>query len=244
MKFEWVPELFRDVSRLVKQMRPPFNALNFESTQLREFSKKIHPENVVEGMRIAITESRASQSLCKPHVDENNDPNVPAVIVLSKVVMLNEKTYRIAIILYSRKAIGEFYSRKQIFVPCIEHMLHIYHCAPDYRKNVHCFLKRFRETSLQTTVHQRFGHNIFESECNYDPALYHSSIMHFTTMATFHHDLNFLEMISVLRAFAACPQAPVYYCLAMLIVCQTKSLSETVRGCEIGRFVLRIMVQL
>ncbi len=86
-----------------------FDALNLE--RMSSFAGKLDPNNILEALRSALSNV---QHPCGCHDDTHNDshPRFSPVITVSVFLEIDGVVYRLALIGYSRKAIREYYERR------------------------------------------------------------------------------------------------------------------------------------
>ena len=75
---------------------------NYEEEQCLRFADDLVSGNVIEAMRLAITDEL---NLFGVHEDQKKDSNFPSVPVFSHSIVLLKKKYRVSIIMYSRWSI-------------------------------------------------------------------------------------------------------------------------------------------
>jgi hypothetical protein len=78
--------------------------------------------------------------------------------------------------------------------------------------------------------------------CHMDPTVYLSPAIHFGIMIALRFSLDYAELISLFRAWAAMPYTTYYFCSAIIILLQEEELP--VRGLLFGRLVLMLMAHL
>jgi hypothetical protein len=209
---------------------------DFKEERLQAFAGKLAPRNIIEAMRLAITD-RAN--LCGIHEDKKNDVDFPAVPVFSQVILLGGKQYRISIIMYSRKSIGDYLERKNTtYGPAVSYVLDQFNNIPAERRSI--LPRSFPQTNSQSV--DCHGLAVFNLPCHMNPSFFVSPLIHFGLMLWEHHSLDFAELISIYRAWAAMPYTTYYFCSAVIMLLQQKRLP--VRGLLLGRCLLVLMSQL
>jgi hypothetical protein len=212
-----------------------FPIFNFGGERLRTFAGGLAEGNTIEALRLAITDET---NLCGVHEDRRNDAGYPTVPVFSKFIFLQEKKYRVSIIMYSRKSIADYMNRKNsTYGPAVTFVLDAFSQIPAERRYVlpRSFPKRGSET---IDCH---GMHCSSLPCHMDPSFFVSPVIHFGLMLAFRHLLDFAEMVSVFRAWAAMPYTSYYFCSAIILLLQQRQLP--VRGLLLGRFLLILMVK-
>jgi hypothetical protein len=211
-------------------------SFQFQEERLLEFAGALATGNMIEAMRLAITDE---SNLCGVHVDHKNDVNYPSVPVFSKFIFLNAKRYRVSIIMYSRQSISDYLKRKNTtYGPAVSFVLAAYSQIPAGRRSIvpDSFPK---SESPSIDCHGLACSNL---PCHMDPSFFVSPVIHFGIMLALHHLLDYAELVAVFRAWAAVPYTSYYFCSGIILLLQKKCLPF--RGLLLGRFLLIVMKRL
>ena len=190
----------------------------FENERLNSFAGDIVTGNRIEAMRLAITDEA---NLCGVHEDKKNDSNYPTVPVFSKYIHLLGKRFRVSIIMYSRKSIGDYLNQKNCsYGPAVFFMIDFFSKIPPEHRTILPGTFPAAE-SLSTDGN---GLSYTEMPCHMDPSFFLSPVIHFGIMIAFHFSLNFAELVSTFRAWTAMPYMSYYFCSAVSLLLQRKNL--------------------
>jgi len=99
---------------------------NVSDERMERFAKKIHPENILEGITLAMTrinnttDGEGSQYV-KCHVDKFNSckDGYNYLCVVSKIMEIGDCVKRIALIAYGRKSVDDYYNRVKRLQPVL-----------------------------------------------------------------------------------------------------------------------------
>jgi hypothetical protein len=229
-----IKTLLRTCSDILRALN--LKIFEFGAERVALFSGKLAPGNVVEAMRLAITDEA---NLCGIHEDQRNDKGFPEVPVFSKFIMVKNKRYRVSIIMYSRQSISDYLKRKNCtYGVAVQWVLNIFKEIPEERRSI--LPGTFPNVRLDGS--HRHGLAYSTVPCHMDPSFFISPVIHFGLMLAFTHTLNFAELVSIFRAWAAMPFTTYYFTLAVVILLQAKELP--CRGIGLGRFLLILMKKL
>lgn len=229
-----ISELLVTCSDILRALCSTFFA--FPEERLQEFASQLGEGNIIEAMRIAITDE---DNLCGVHEDGKNDANFPAVPVFSEYIWLYGKRYRVSIIMYSQKSIGDFLRRKNTtYGPAISFVLDTFYNIPASRRSI--LPSSFPNRDSPSIDCQ--GVPCFDLPCHMNPFFFVSPVIHFGTMLSLHHSLDYAELVSVFRAWAAMPYTTYYFCSGVTLLLQQRQLP--VRGLLLGRLLLVLMRKL
>jgi hypothetical protein len=208
----------------------------FKPDRLRKFAGSLAQGNQIEAMRLALTDEG---NLCGVHEDKRNDKDFPGVPVFSRFVTLNNKRYRVSIIMYSRQSISDYFKRlKHTYGPAVIFVMDAFSKLPPERRSILPGSFRSRESETFDCHGLAFS----GVPCHMNPTFFVSPVIHFGLMITFHHRLDFAELVSIFRAWAAVPYTTYYFCSAVILLLQVKDLP--VRGLLLGRLLLGLMNKL
>ena len=203
--------------------------------RIREFSNSMVTGNIIEANRCCAypfyrEEVMFTRSfLCHDHMDEKNDPSHPGVAVFSKMIWENDdlrgiKGWRVAVICYSRKSIGDYYNRLRIkYGPAVQFCLTVFDEFPNWRKHIDELMSKL--VDFQDNITHRLmkcgsryaSYKTFECHC--DPVVYLSSVVDCVALLQMKYHLDYVEVVSILRAFAALPHAVYYFVLVTSMIC-------------------------
>ena len=117
------------------------------------FAGQIHPLNRLEAFRAALTNEN---HLVDCHGDSQNDEraNFSGVITYSKWFLLSDcQWWRLTLIGYSRKSVGGFLRRKQLYEPLVERIADFYERMPPARKSILPSLLAFEDDARRIVPH-------------------------------------------------------------------------------------------
>jgi hypothetical protein len=190
-------QLFTTLSRIVG------NIWNYPSERLDQFARKINKSNFIETIRVAVTLPKVSESLCACHFDDKNDPRFPAVTVFSKVVFHEGQCIRLSIILYSRKAIGDYLQTKQANEQSIKYVL------DNVNSFKNCYIDKSIFQSSFETVQNVQDIRLIKPHAN--PGPHASTVVDIICKFSVRFNCDLIEIISLLQASNSTPGAPFYF---------------------------------
>ena len=141
--------------------------------------------------------------------------------------------------MYSRKSIGDYLKRKnQTYGPAVSFVLDAFSKIQDARRSIipDCFPK------TDSYSNECNGISFSSLPCHMDPSFYVSPMIHFGLMVLFNHRLNFAEMVSIFRAWAAMPFTSYYFVSGCIVLLWGQVLPSP--GLLLGHSLLLIMKQL
>jgi hypothetical protein len=229
-----IKTLLRTCSDILRALN--LKLFDFGVERVRLFAGKLAANNVVEAMRMAITDGT---NLCGIHEDGRNDTNFPEVPVFSKFIVVGGKRYRVSIIMYSRQSIWTYLNRKnRMDGESVRWVLRIFNGIPHERRFI--IADSFpRHGSESSNCH---GLAYSQVPCHMHPSFFVSPVIHFGLMLAFTHSLDLAELVSIFRAWAAMPYTTYFFTSAVVILLQAKVLP--CRGLPLGRFLLLLMRKL
>ena len=124
-----------------------------DSEREKLFAARLCPLNRLEAFRAALTNEN---HLVDCHGDSHNDerPNFSGVITYSKWFLLSDRNWwRLTLIGYSRKSVGGFLRRKQIYEPLVERIAEYYETMPPARRDILPSLLAFEEHARRIVPH-------------------------------------------------------------------------------------------
>lgn len=194
--------------------------------RIRDFAATLAPGNIIEAIRFAVTEDDG-YNICGCHCDVFNDPDFARVIIFSKMIRRDGRDYRISIICYSRKSIGDYYVRCGHHGSAIDWIISGYEKLMEESSVVD---ENFLPSLLYTS--EAKGKSWDGVSCSFlpphlDPTLHLSQIVNCAMMLTRQFHLSFVEYHSLMCSFAYLPGAPFY-------IVQAAMRSKTI-GTERGR---------
>eukprot|EP00978_Attheya_sp_CCMP212_P012482 scaffold31138_cov58-Attheya_sp.AAC.5 len=194
------------MSRIISNRNFPFIMKLIDQDRANFFSRTIYSENhYFEAWRIALTDNL---SVCGVHEDKNNDPAYPSVSVLSKIIQIDAKAWRISIIFYSRHSIGSYIHRRdKSYGPALQFVMNAYNSVHESRRII-----KDDTFSLPKHVFSQLGTHCEEHLCHMKPSVNVSPIVHFTLMFIFHFKLDYFGAISLVMAWAHMAYTPYFYC--------------------------------
>jgi hypothetical protein len=206
---------------------------DYGKERLLSFAGTLADGNLIEAMRLAITDE---SNLCGIHEDQNNDPAFPSVPVFSKFIWVDEKRFRVSIIMYSRQSISDYLKRKnKTYGPAVTFVMDSFAEIPEERRSI--IPGSFRARNARgMNCHGLMCYNL---PCHMDPSFFISPVIHFGIMLSVTHSLDFAELVSIFRAWAAMPYTSYYFCSAVILLLQERRLP--CRGLLLGRFLLLMM---
>jgi hypothetical protein len=109
-------------------------SFQFNADRLRKFAGDLAQGNQIEAMRLALTDEA---NLCGVHEDKQNDKDFPGVPVFSRFISLEEKRYRVSIIMYSRQSISDYFKRlKETYGPAVVFVMDAFSKLPPQRRSI------------------------------------------------------------------------------------------------------------
>ena len=205
------------------------------------FAKTIHMKNkYIEACRFALyyydlnDSDKTKQSLCTLHIDTQNGKgeDLSRVFIISKMIWEKEftKGWRVSIICYTRHSVTSYMKRKNETVgPAVTYLINNFMEFPEMRQSV-IGLKNwiFNNNMLNSLENGDF----YEFNCHMNPAVHLSPVVYYTALLSFKYSLNYLEVISIIHAWAHLQWTVVYFCQGCSILLKNNKLK--VRGILLG----------
>jgi hypothetical protein len=235
-----VVPLFLAGSKLATKVKVPWmgpsQAVCFnpdDVSRQERFAGKIHPQNVLEALRIHETRF-ASRLHC--HIDQHNPTEALycGVIGITQVLEnADEELSRVGVVFYQRKSISECLEREAGRAPLLSHLLEFIHDMPPEEQEIgtHLF-----SSSLDAArpLHQFSFASMLRNPCNLDPASFHQPFHVMTVALVQKFKLNLVEIASVATAYELIPETAYYWHLATSTMLGLKQLPSVFRGYGFG----------
>ena len=238
---KWIFEL---MTRSIRKLCP-FVWKGMPEERLEAYARKISPDNIIEAMRICAVwfgpdTEKMLGNICNLHVDEKNDVFLREVVVFSTVVYDNdtkESGTRISVILYTRQSINNYLIRETSTVgPAVQKILLVYNelvCKEKFRIDCGMLAGYIKKLEPTGTFNNK---NYYDFPCHLNPMIYMSPVISTMTLMITKHKLNFVETVSMIRAFGALANTTHYISVVLLMMAQEDKLTN--RGVELGRDIL------
>ena len=144
------------------------------------------------------------------HVDSSNgkSADLSHVFVMSKMIWEKKNVcgWRITVICYTRDSITHYLKRKNFTDGlAINHLVNIYSQFNTSRQSIASLNKKLCKNKIISTL---LKDNYYENKCHMNPSVFLSPVVHHTVLLTFKYALNYIEVVSILRASIALQWAP------------------------------------
>jgi hypothetical protein len=206
-KFKWMPEGLR-----------PFNC-DDPDDERNKFAHRFHKDCFIPAARVGLTNI---DQPCRYHCDDLNSQlfQYECVPTLSKIVVVNGKRSRCALIGYSRRSVDEYLVRAGLHRTYIEFVCDEYDSFEDERKQLSPSL--FADG--QPVLHSIPRFLVIKNPCNLDPWGHYSGFIEATLLLDRRFQLNLPERLSLLRAMAVTPNSAYLYVAAAASLLQRRQL--------------------
>ena len=233
----YVPGLF---SRYIKEMKEQKyirqEAFGMSEERRNEYARKIPGNDELEGFRLNAT---TVDKLCDGHQDTQNCPINPDFASLSKDNLNFEGfRFRMAMVGFTRASCGGGLERKKNIGIPVGGLLEFWKSLPDYRKDG----KIEAPTTVRSNAINQHGFEAYGRPCGMDPGLYLSASAHAMTLLIVELRLSYIETLSALRAWSYMAFRPYYFVAACHLILAKGENQPPVGGCEFGRYVLKLMI--
>jgi hypothetical protein len=200
--------------------------------RLDKFSSKLAGGNICETVRFAVTECIDSNddddnNHCDVHTDDKNDPRFPRVCIFSRLFWYEGRLFRISIICYSRKSIGDYLLKSSNEGQAIQWLLDGYTklSANSPPLSSSWLTSLDYSTTTNDCCWKDVGCAIIAP--NLDPAVFHSLMVGcILKLDSLFGGLSFFEYHSLLSAFAYIPGAPFFVVIAAMNCCKRTGVQE------------------
>jgi hypothetical protein len=175
-----------------------FDAVNVD--RVSSFAKSIHEDNLLEALRSALSNA---QHPCGCHDDSHNDhnPNFSPVITFSMFVEVDGVVYRLAFIGYSRKAIRQYYERRNTpEARAVFEIKKMLETLPSSRVRWAESIKMISGT-LSTRVYPRLGDDelgFYADKCHMNCFRYLSPWIHYSSQLISRFSLPYIEAVGLI----------------------------------------------
>jgi hypothetical protein len=204
-----------------------------------KFAARIHPDNVLECMRLSVTHT---SSKCACHQDEYNsfNPAFSAVVGMSVIRHVRGRYVRIGLNAQGRKTIDESQSKSKMYGPIQDLVHEEYEKMPQKRTVVS------RQLLLGGDRYGMDGFRSIRQKCNMDPMGYYQPFLHYTLKLINHFGLSFPETISVVAAIEVNPNTAYYFAAASeaLLTTDASKIPSRHRGYSFGYLLVNLMMNL
>ena len=214
----------------------------------QKFAQNIHNNNrYIKACRFAVYHfdinniTKTKGNLCETHLDTQNGQGeaLSQVFIISKMVWEKKNVcgWRVAIICYTRHSITNYFTRKDETIgPAVNHVINEYSKFCESRRCIKALKRVLGEQKMITLVSQK---PFCEVRCHMNPAVFLSPVVFHIHQLVCHYNLNFIGVISLLRAWVELQWTPCYFCAVCEKMMNKNELK--VRGMFIGHYVLEKM---
>lgn len=204
-----------------------------------KFAGKIHSTNVLECMRLSVTDI-TSKCGCHRDLHNSTNPAFSAVVGVSVIRNINGIDQRVAVNAQGRRSVDESIDRSRMYGPMLRMVADEYERMPEERKVVSRALLVGRDL---VGMH---GFRCIKNPCNMDPMAYYQPFLHYTLRLIEHFGLSFPETMSVVAAIEVVPNTAYFFSAAAeaLLATPQATLSRCHRGFAFGYLLASILVNL
>jgi hypothetical protein len=210
--FKWMPEGMR-----------PFNCDDKDDPR-NKFAQRFHKDCFIPASRVGLTNI---EQPCRYHCDEMNSNlfQYQCVPTLSRMVVVDGKRLRCAVIGYSRRSVDEYLNRAGEHGTYTKFVCNEYEKFHDDRKQLSPSLF----SNGQLVVDSIPGFPVLKNPCNMDPWGHYSSLIEATLLLDRRFQLNLPERLSLLRAMAVTPNSGYLYVAAAASLLQRRHVNSNHR---------------
>ena len=207
--FKWMP----------KGMRP-YNCDDLDDPR-NKFAQRIHQDCFIPASRVGLTNL---EQPCRYHCDEMNSKlfQYQCVPTLSRIVVINGKRSRCAVIGYSRRSVDDYLVAAGVHGTYTEFICDEYEKFHNERK----LLSPSLFSNGQPVVNCIPSFPVLKNACNMDPWGHYSSLIEATLLLDQRFRLNLPERLSLLRAMAVTPNSGYLYVAAAASLLQLRHLDS------------------
>jgi hypothetical protein len=254
----FVKELFPMLSEILEDLDLKWIWDGMPPERVKEFAAKLATDNIIEAVRIALNiVDGTCKSLVATHVDGLNCRKFPRVLTFSQIIWIipGIAGFRVIIILYTRKCVHDYLSRRKADLPLLQKCIHTLQDMPSERLQLKALVRSIpskfddrasEESACLRVLLQDSKQGVKQCAdflavpCHLNPLLFISNTLSCIMKLLIKFKLNYIEVCSLLRASAVFIERPYYACTAMLEVLAGESDivavdgSLSVRGFTLG----------